>query len=118
MKNMIFETMINLETGRLAIKKGFINYASILDKWLRIKQVIVSQSILQKWLREEHNIHVLPYIMTVIDSKDYAVSILQPKPAGQIGVNELLGVSSFKTYEDALERGLQEALTFLELWQG
>ena len=74
----------------------------------------VPQSLIQKWLRDIHNIHVIPYIMTVIDSKKYTFTVLQPKPDGLNGCYEILSSNKeFDKYEDALEIGIQESLKYL-----
>jgi hypothetical protein len=120
------EKLISFETAKLAKEKEFgiqsdkywCNYYSgePVNKWKLLSSDKLSlnwmefpaptQSLLQKWLRETHKIYVLVDMgitrnyhwkyFTDIDSFVY--------PKG-----------SFKTYEGALEAGLQEALKLIEI---
>ena len=63
--------------------------------------IIVSQSVLQKWLREKYNIHVIPSWLY----SGYGYSIYSTHWNRQNGI---LG-----TYENAMEKGLQEALKMI-----
>lgn len=74
-----------------------------------------TQSLLQKWLREKHNI----FITIEIDATSYpkfTYSILKYtellwETGLELGVNNL---SLYRTYEEALEEGLQEALKLIK----
>ena len=60
-----------------------------------------TQSLLQRWLREKHNIYVEVIICNLLDKiYEYEVSTIGSHKLG----------SDFKTYEQALEEGLYEAL--------
>ena len=59
-----------------------------------------TQSLLSKWLREEHNIHLIAYKNINIDGYDWCY----------ITTDGITNINSYKTYEEALEIGLQEAL--------
>lgn len=61
-----------------------------------------TQSLLQKWLREKHGIHIEIYF----NRKKYCVTIL--------GNNEVKDMGfEYKTYEEALEEGLFQALKLI-----
>jgi len=60
-----------------------------------------TQSLLQKWLREKHGEHIGVTYMT--GSKTYNTSLTMRS----------MGWSGFKSYEEALEKGLQEALKLI-----
>jgi hypothetical protein len=65
-----------------------------------------TQSLLQKWLREKHNIEVFvhPYFKDKIKSlKTYEVVIDKNSTT----------YSGYKTYEEALEKGLKKALKLI-----
>ena len=64
---------------------------------------IPTQSGLQKWLREKHNIHLIAYKNINIDGYDWCF----------ITTDGITNINSYKTYEEALEVGLQEALNFI-----
>lgn len=65
-----------------------------------------TQSLLQKWLREVHNIHVwcIPHINS---SMYYGVKCW-------LSNSNTVQIDAFKTYEEALEEGLQEALKLIK----
>ena len=52
------DTLIKLTTAKLARKKGFKLYSCVLDKWLKLSTLRVSQSIMINWLRIDHNIFI------------------------------------------------------------
>ena len=70
-----------------------------------------TQSLLQKWLREVHNIHIMiePYYNK---NKDlvYGFDLLLQETE-----EEDICEDGFKTYEEALEIGLQESLKLIEI---
>jgi hypothetical protein len=74
-----------------------------------------TQSLLQKWLREKHNIHI--NIMFPINEDDYIntplfkIQILEKIP--QSLLKRYTTGSDFSTYEEALEKGLTEALKLI-----
>ena len=125
MKNSIGiggEYLILKETAKLAKKKGFnkIHSDFYIDRAANggyTDLPCVPQSLVQQWLREEHNLHVLPYIMTALQLKDYTFTIIRPREKGIMGCDELLtrenSLIRFDRYEEALERGLQEALKLI-----
>ena len=63
----------------------------------------ISQSLLAKWLREEHNIHLIAYKNINIDGYDWCY----------ITTDGITNINSYKTYEEAYEIGLQEALKLI-----
>ena len=120
------EVRINFETAKLAHEKGLpilqsmgfvtrfyhprtqsIFYLGRLGKMnMNDLYYIPTQSLLQKWLREIHNID--------IESKgfrnagDIKALYYQPLINGAI-----INLNRFKTYEESLEKGLQEALSMI-----
>ena len=123
------DTRISFETAKLAKEKGFYqepnrrkvpyyNYkgefngdvTDFLRKYLReedtseVESVSApTQSLLAKWLREEHNIHLIAYKNINIDGYDWCF----------ITTDGITNINSYKTYEEAYEIGLQEALKLI-----
>ena len=118
------EQLIKFETAELAKKKGFeINSNGSYDLTNGVKLdvnhvighihckdtcSIATQSLLQKWLREKHNIHI-----AVVSSftGNWAAWLYSLKPYGQILDDEI----DYESYENALEKGLFEALKLIKL---
>ena len=116
------EQLISFETAKLAKEKGFTNqvtkYRNVwrnyvdsggnkLDEGfykveLTTEEETPTQSLLQKWLREVHNIHIQNHFL----NNKYAVKI-------KYDVNKSQNVYNKDTYEEALEKGLQEALSLI-----
>lgn len=88
------EQLIEFHTALLAKEKGF----DWLGKGL---YRTTSQSLLQRWLREIHNINVYSYPF-----KDHASDYNEPI----VWKNSHTRQQEFNTYEEALEKGLYEAL--------
>ena len=125
------EELISLETAKLAKEKGYdvpdlFNYdlkgklcstSESIQSYYRdefylplkrkargLGYLAPTQSLLQKWLREEHNIHIA-IVVNNIDTKTYEYDI------ATYGVEKVKG--GFTSYEIALEKGLQKALTLI-----
>lgn len=115
------EQLISFETAKLAKEKGF---DITINKLYDIKGNLGSincnnkchnfsaptQSLLQKWLREKHEIHINinTFYFTDIDKFGYEVEDI-------VSPNESLILSGTQgDYEEALEKGLQEALKLIE----
>ena len=64
---------------------------------------ICDLSLLAKWLREKHNIHLIAYKNINIDGYDWCF----------ITTDGITNINSYKTYEEAYEIGLQEALKLI-----
>lgn len=119
------EQLISFETAISAKEKGFFNgglrdyydikgnliYKDNHNKFISYDISAPTQSLLQKWLRERHKIYILVYVMEDSDGSIYFDYGLK-----QI-VNWLSDKSCepnmFKTYEEALEFGLKEALKLI-----
>ena len=123
------DTRITFETAKIAKEKGFhqepnrrkvpyYNYkgefkgdvTDFLRKYLREEDTsevesisAPTQSLLAKWLREEHNIHLIAYKNVNIDGYDWCF----------ITTDGITNINSYKTYEEAYEIGLQEALKLI-----
>ena len=130
------DTLITFETAKLAKEKGFFQETNRLkipyynykgefkgdvSDW-RIRKYIrgentsdiefvsaPTQSLLAKWLREEYNIHVTSQIgnLDFINTYHYEIRYID-KNKFMCKVN-----GNFKTYEEALEIGLQKALKLI-----
>ncbi len=99
------DTRINFETAKLAKEKGCNlenctcgGYPDCICSDKRI-----SQSLLSKWLREKHNIHLIAYKNINIDGYDWCF----------ITTDGITNINSYKTYEEAYEIGLREALKLI-----
>lgn len=124
------DTRVTFETAKLAKEKGFFQETNRLEipyynykgefkgdvsdwrirKYIRgentsdIESVSApTQSLLAKWLREEHNIHLIAYKNINIDGYDWCY----------ITTDGITNINSYKTYEQAYEIGLQEALKLI-----
>ena len=123
------DTRVTFETAKLAKEKGFFQETNRLEipyynykgefkgdvsDWLRkylrkedtsdVESVYApTQSLLAKWLREEHNIHLIAYKNINIDGYDWCY----------ITTDGITNINSYKTYEEAYEIGLQEALKLI-----
>ena len=100
------DTRITFETEKLAKEKGCNlenctcgGYPDCICSDKRI-----SQSLLAKWLREKHNIHLIAYKNINIDGYDWCY----------ITTDGITNINSYKTYEEAYEIGLQEALKLIQ----
>lgn len=107
------DQLITFETSKLAKEKGF---RSIQPHILILKSkehYYLWMCELQKWLREIHNIHVCVDISLL---KEWYVNIynIQNKPSEFEQTYELLNEINFKTYEEALEQGLYQALKLIK----
>lgn len=126
------EQLVSFETAKLAKEKGFdwkvrhhYRDGNMYDKtlicsgnpynmnseeeqkmWITNLYSTPTQSLLQKWLREEHNLHIC-----------IAYGDLSNKYMGDIMSRDgkmLVDIECIhKTYEEALEEGLQEALKLI-----
>lgn len=132
------DTRITFETAKLAKEKGFTQetnrfeipyynykgeFKGDVSDW-RVRKYIrgedtsniefvsaPTQSLLAKWLREKHNIHI------EISNNNYNKLLnwsfdLHKLPVGIIQMWER-GDSTYNTYEEAYEIGLQEALKLI-----
>jgi hypothetical protein len=128
------DPQIKMETAILANQKGFDwetgelpymlegEYAGRRGGSIDCKKSVPSctQTTLQRWLREEHNIYVDTYHDLTVDGKNiqYYTSwgFLQQKDNnGNQNVNGWYDeYNDWKTYEEALEFGLQEALKLIK----
>lgn len=119
------EELISFETAKLAKEKGFdekgCSHLYQLDEKLvagnretyqnRTHCITApTQSLLQKWLREEHNYFVAIY--PIKDGWDGDVRSCNPKDNFHSSDTSF---STFKTYEEALEKGLYEALKLIKI---
>ncbi len=119
------EQLIEFETAKLAKEKGFelnsCSYYELVKKgqyrWKFIDEeddlgtwvnedpknriAAPTQSLLQKWLREEHKEHIKVVYMNETNTYNSSLTMRS------------MGWSNFKTYEEALEKGLQEALKLI-----
>jgi len=124
---VVKDQIVSFETAKLAKEKGY-NYAyefydtdgNILpygmeggwDTSHEHSYAAPTQSLLQKWLREEHQISVEVDGMytTLWRAQIFRIRSMEQQP-DYLPIKELF--FDEKTYEEALEKGLQEALTLI-----
>ena len=106
------DTRITFETAKLAKEKGCNlenctcgGYPDCICSDKRI-----SQSLLAKWLREEHNLHI-----TINVGLPHNRFIMYYSNVIKFGKHHKSKFKSefYKTYEEAYEIGLQEALKYI-----
>lgn len=116
------EELVTLETAKMLIKKGFNEYCRFVIGEDRVISDIIStwnfppnsfpaptQSIAKKWLREAKSLHIeLFYIR-----EDYWVYRIITIPEHDIIELPNRPFLHYKSYEEALEAGLQEALELI-----
>tara|TARA_R110002049_G_scaffold289321_1_gene472125 strand:+ start:116 stop:481 length:366 start_codon:yes stop_codon:yes gene_type:complete len=116
------EELIKFETAKLAKEKGFSvscenSYRELLNNEYQLINSIhgydfdinaPTQSLLQRWLREECKIHmeIIPYEEDPINKW---CCVLYPL----LCMKEPSNLGEFKTYEQAIEIGLLEALKLI-----
>jgi hypothetical protein len=132
------EQLVSFKTARIAKEKGFwiasykcydkagflndtcndeavsfkYDYRTLPDK---DKYLAPTQSLLQKWLREVHNIHIYVTSKTKTDNSVCFIPSGRTMP-DTIKNNLIVDVIIYsvnKTYEEALEKGLFEALALI-----
>ena len=123
------EQLISFETAKLAKEKGFKlgsgwqirSLFNIKDGETFCEKTIetpeyacerCTQSLLQKWLREVHNFHI-----TINVDLPHNQFIMYYSNVIKFGKHHKSKFKSefYKTYEEALEKGLQEALKLIKL---
>ena len=129
------EQLISSETAKLAKVKGFDELTPNLyvvdpdvrtatannngrtnSNYIERKDYKVysrpTQSLLQKWLREEHNLHILMNVgMNDGVKQTFYCNIF--KFGKNLYVGKFRSETSIYTYEEALEKGLIEALKLI-----
>ena len=103
------EQLISFETAKLAGDKGFQSNTTNIYDWVQGYEM-VSQSLLQKWLREVHKLSI--NIISKSEKLHFCV-IVDYKNKKAMDVKGKKDYS-FKSYEEALELGLQEALKLIK----
>jgi len=128
------EQLVDKETAVLAKEKGFNepcwdfidinNQEENVISWIGdtfeeklelaiyfVKCYRPTQSLLQKWLREKHNLHI--HISRLAEGV-WNVDIYKLAPIDDILMNNPLEFSNNKSFEDALEVGLYQALKLIK----
>lgn len=108
------EELIKFKTADLAEEKGY-PFKYIITKELRkVPLNIPTQSLLQKWLREVYDVNNLNIFPHSLNDK-----LVGYRPwRGLVTMDNLYLFNkepSFKSYEEALEKGLQEALKLIKV---
>ena len=124
------EQLISFETAKLAKYKGFnelvdsvYNIVGVISNNINNKNQdwenneiysAPTQSLLQKWLREIKNIHIyiIPYFGTEYDEGVQGWELLTLQHL-DTEISKPIRIR-FETYEEALEKGLQEVLQIIE----
>lgn len=102
------DTRITFETAKLAKEKGWNG------DFVESHKILTTQSLLAKWLRDKYSIRVYP-IQKI--SGDFGFEIYIPNkdnPVGRPFERLAYFTLHFKTYEEAYEIGLQEALKLID----
>lgn len=118
------EQLISFKVAKLAKEKGFDvpnrkyygftgkvhnSRQSITHKSIRGGGCLVpTQSLLQKWLRIEYEIHVESVAFEIVGGYEYRYRILNRH------TYDRNGRKPFNTYEEALEKGLEEGLKLIK----
>lgn len=115
------EQLITFETAKLAKEKGFdifkdcysekgelIPLREQVAKVELCKYPAPTQSLLQKWLREVHHLH----IEVRRDEDEWKPELYEISHGNK---HTPTGFKTYRTYEDALEIGLQEALKLIKI---
>jgi len=112
------EQLISFETAKLAKEKGFkklCDFSYDEDGILTgnceqsYNYVASTQSLLQKWLREKYHLIITIAYQYEPDSTPYSYWIY--KENNSLPINQW--VNGLNTYEEALEAGLQKALSYI-----
>ena len=117
------EQLVSFETAKLANEKGFFewtqhryNKKGLFNESKSWSISAPTQSLLQKWLREVHNLHIeiLPFFQDSLFGYNVCVYKTQRERI-EYELNEINNPihCDYKTYEEALEEGLQEALKLI-----
>lgn len=101
------EELVSFETAKLAKEVGFNQPR---DEVYEPDFICTAptQSLLQRWLREEHNIHFWVYPKKVKKGQVCFDFIFIDAE------NPFVPTHFYKTYEEALEEGLKEALIIIK----
>lgn len=90
-----------------SLKNSVIDFLHKEDESCVIYFTAPTQSLLQKWLRENYNFHFL--IDTTPNCIEYRISIQNIKTLDLFHIDD-----RFKSYEEALEKGLEKALKLIK----
>lgn len=103
--NKEFRQVVYYEGTDDNYNEGFVKNSEI-EEYQFSEEIFTAptQSLIQKWLREKHNIHIETEYKW-----EYDYYVFHIGRAGKIA----RGLKGFKTYEEALEKGLQEALKLI-----
>lgn len=127
------DQLISFETAKLAKEKGFdewcangYNIHSTVDKH-KLQEIknknsgvmyisAPTQSLLQRWLREKHKIYIELQVSEAKPEAFWCWKIFTHRSIGKglIWINADSNGIYFNTYEESLEKGLQEALKLIE----
>ena len=127
----IYDTLVSFETAKLAKEKG-CDIHSVLyfstkgipssteiyytDKWIDKNGTLDyyrhTQSLLQKWLREIHGIYIMVDVAPLSGLIDFYFHIRYGENLVRFKKGD--DPLTHDTYEEALEKGLQEGLKLLK----
>ena len=109
------DTRITFETAKLAKEKGF-EFRVVWEYILGFKEdyerdkYLPTQSLFAKWLREEHNLHIN---ISSLSMNCFSFMLEKLNDTGTTLCGGHLGKINYKTYEEAYEIELQEALKLI-----
>lgn len=110
------EELVTLETAKMLIKKGFNECRNVVDISNMSNDDLPkrcfsqpTQSLAQKWLREVKNLHI-DIFHTFGNYWVYRILTIPEHDIIKLSNRSFL---HYKSYEEALEAGLQEALKLI-----
>ena len=116
MKYFMKNSFMNYEIVKLAKEKGFSNKVNNAEGIYYAEDILEDNKayylwicLVQKWLREEHHLIVIVAYQYEHDSTPYSYWIY--KENNSLPLNQW--INDLKTYEEALELGLIEALKLI-----
>jgi len=115
------DELVSFETAKLAKEKGFDIYQPYRyddekriyhgrDQTFNINAP--TQSLLQKWLREVHNIHIQVHFIN--NSYLLKIKYFEKESIVDFNIKNYRYKTRYKTYEEALEVALLEALKLIK----
>lgn len=107
------EELVTLETAKLLKEKGFlqrkyfINVSTLHNCYKYLS--VPPQSVVQRWLRETKDLHIE---ISYMYENYWIYDILTIPNHDLVGLSDRL-IIHYKSYEEALEAGIQEALKLI-----
>lgn len=105
---------MNIDLIELSVQKRFLSgatlYNQLQEEWEEEPAWLIFMTLLQKWLRDTHKTVVEITFQMYSKGYEYAVIKTTDNLESESDVHRVTGP---KTYGDALEKGLEEALNLI-----